>query len=84
MEPGPLMPGRPGRPPMEMPVGMMHMGQSRQQPAPGAGHGKGELVGSQSVTVPAGTFDCQHFRSTENGQQADVWASTKVSPYGLV
>jgi len=76
----------PGRPPMEMPVGMMHMGSppSRAQPASGAGHGTGELVGSESVTVPAGTFDCQHFRSTENGRQADVWASTKVSPYGLV
>jgi hypothetical protein len=73
----------PGRPPMEMPIGMMQM-HEHQVEAAGAGHGMGELVGAESVSVPAGTFDSQHYRSTENGRTADVWASAKVSPYGLV
>jgi hypothetical protein len=76
----------PGRPPMEMPVGMMSMGMHHeaQGDAGTAGHGTGELVGTESVSVPAGVFDSQHFRSTDNGRTADVWASAKVSPYGLV
>ncbi len=75
----------PNRPPMEMPVDMMHMAMQRgQQMATGSSHGMGEVVGSETVTVPAGTFDAQHYRSTDNGRTADVWASTKVSPYGLV
>jgi len=75
----------PGRPPMEMPVEMMHMGMMQHgQHAEGSPHGMGEVVGSETVTVPAGTFETQHYRSTENGTTADVWASTKVSPYGLV
>jgi len=77
----------PGRPPMEMPMGMMGMmGKmgGNQPPASEAKHGMGELVGSESVTVPAGTFQCEHFRSTEKGKTTDVWVSTKVAPYGLV
>ncbi|HEV3275961.1 MAG TPA: hypothetical protein VG860_04020 [Terriglobia bacterium] len=73
-----------GRPPMEMPVGMMHMGmQHAQQQAASGSHGMGEVVGSESITVPAGTFDTQHYRSTDKGT-TDVWASTKISPYGMV
>lgn len=76
----------PGRPPMEMPIGMMAMGMQHehQMESQAGGHGMGEMVGSQTVTVPAGSFDAQHFRSTDNGRIADVWASAKVSPYGLV
>jgi len=75
----------PGRPPMEMPTEMMHMGMMQHgQQAGGSPHGMGEVVGSETVTVPAGTFDTQHYRSTTNGNTADVWASTKVSPYGLI
>jgi hypothetical protein len=40
--------------------------------------------GSAGVTVPAGTSQCQHFRSTEKGKTTDVWVSAKVAPYGLV
>lgn len=75
----------PGRPPMEMPVSMMHIGmQHAQESASASSQGMGEVVGSETVTVPAGTFETQHYRSTERGSTADVWASTKVSPYGLV
>ena len=41
-----------------------------------------EVVGTESVTVPAGTFDALHLHATA-GQQADVWVSPDV-PFGLV
>lgn len=79
----------PPRPPMEMPIGMMGMmgGMAKNAPKPeggGAPQGRGELLGTESVTVPAGTFECQHFRSETEYGTSDVWFTTKVSPYGLV
>jgi hypothetical protein len=75
----------PGRPPMEMPLAMMsRMGPGTRPPAGGAEHGQREMLGTESVTVPAGTFTAEHFRSTNNGKASDVWASTKVAPYALV
>jgi hypothetical protein len=68
----------PGRPPMEMPMQMM---QSHAQP-PTDVRNEGEDLGSESITVPAGTFTCEHYR-TKNGQ-GDVLVSQKISPYGLV
>ena len=44
----------------------------------------GELVGTESVTVPAGTFTCQHYRKQEKNGPADMWISTQVTPYGMV
>jgi hypothetical protein len=73
----------PGRPPMEMPMGMLGMGQRGQ----GAGAGDtspGEKVGSETVTVPAGTFVCDHYRKQEPRGTVDVWISSKVPPYGMV
>ena len=74
----------PGRPPMEMPMGMMSgMGQRGQ----GAGAGDtspGEKVGSETITVPAGTFECDHYRKQEPRGTVDVWISSKVPPYGMV
>jgi hypothetical protein len=43
---------------------------------------KSELVGTESVTVPAGTFSCQHYRAKDGS--SDVWISEKVAPWGLV
>jgi hypothetical protein len=74
----------PGRPPMEMPGMMMNMQHEPPNATEAGGRGMGEMLGTESITVPAGTFDCQHFRSTENGHTADVWVSAQVSPYGLV
>jgi hypothetical protein len=74
----------PGHPPMEMPVGMMAMGKPKGDASSGANGVQGEKLGSESVTVPAGTFDCDHYRSTAEGRTSDVWVSTKVAPYGLV
>jgi hypothetical protein len=73
----------PGRPPMEMPMGMLGMGQRGQ--GPGAGDtSPGEKVGSETITVPAGTFECDHYRKQEPHGTVDVWISSKVPPYGMV
>src|ERR1700732_317987 len=68
----------PGRPPMEMPAQMMHQDKTTQ---PADVRSDAEDLGSETITVPAGTFTCEHFR-TKNG--GDVWVSEKISPYGLV
>ena len=75
----------PGRPPMEMPMGMMSMAKNlpkAQAGGPAPGHG--EKVGTEPVTVPAGVYLCDHYRSQSSNGTSDVWASAKVSPYGLV
>lgn len=78
-----------GRQPMEIDGMMMSMMQ-RHQPAPtapsgGTGNGgRGELVGTESVTVPAGTFTAQHYRSQGSNGTTDMWISTDVTPYGMV
>jgi hypothetical protein len=75
-----------GRPPMEMPTGMMmNMAKNVPKSQPGgAAGGRGEKVGTETVTVPAGVFVCDHYHSQSSGGATDAWASTKVSPYGLV
>jgi len=79
----------PPRPPMELPIGMMGMmgGMARNAPESHAGggpHELGEVVGTETITVPAGTFETQHYRRQDGTGTSDVWVSTKVSPYGLV
>ncbi len=79
----------PGRPPMEMSGMMMSMMQQHQPhpttPAGGSGKGDmGELVGTESVTVPAGTFSCQHYRKQEPHGPVDMWISTQITPYAMV
>ncbi|MGO8790178.1 MAG: hypothetical protein ACLQVL_22735 [Terriglobia bacterium] len=78
----------PGRPPMEMTGMMMSMMQQHQArpttPAGGEKGSMGELVGTESITVPAGTFSCQHYRKQEQNGPVDMWISTDVSPYALV
>lgn len=79
----------PGEEPMEMPAGMMsgmmkRAQRSAHEKAGGNPPSLGEKIGSETVTVPAGTFECDHYRTTAEGKPADVWISTKISPYGLV
>ena len=69
----------PGRPPMEMPAQMMHQDRSHQ---PSDIRSDAEDLGSESVTVPAGTFTCEHYRSKKDS--SETWISEKVSPYGMV
>jgi len=67
-----------GRPPMEMPVQMM--GQRAQQTYDL--RDKADKVGSESVTVPAGTFTADHYHMKDGS--GDFWVSDKVSPYGVI
>ena len=67
-----------GRPPMEMPVQMM--GQRAQQTYDL--RDKADKVGSESVTVPAGTFTADHYHLKDGS--GDFWVSDKVSPYGVI
>jgi hypothetical protein len=42
-------------------------------------------IGSESVTVPAGTFKTDHYRDQgEAGMILDFWVSKEVPPFGLV
>jgi hypothetical protein len=66
--------------PMMMPPNMAAMrGQAFSRPDPK------KRVGSEKVTVPAGTFDTQHYRNKgPAGETVDVWVSKEVPPFGLV
>jgi hypothetical protein len=74
----------PGQAPMELEGNMMNMGgrRSAQTTTDADFRSKAELVGSESVTVPGGTFTCEHYRMKDGS--GDVWISDKVSPWGLV
>ncbi|MFB3923185.1 MAG: hypothetical protein ACE145_15805 [Terriglobia bacterium] len=74
---------QPGQPPMEMPMGMMGM-MARGQKAATTEEALGEKIGTETVTVPAGTFTCDHYRSKHGNEPADIWVAAKVSPYGLI
>ena len=69
-----------GQDPMEMDS---MMGARRgQTPTPTDIREKSELIGNESITVPAGAFSCQHYRAKDGS--ADTWISDRVSPWGLV
>jgi hypothetical protein len=75
----------PGHPPMEMPESMIGMMKQHMSSNGDAGKkGLGEKIGTESITVPAGTFECDHYRTQEEGSPVDLWVSTQVSPYGMV
>jgi hypothetical protein len=69
--------------PMEMSMEMMGMmGGQQQRPQKSDIRDEAERVGVESVTVPGGTFECEHWRSKD--KTSDFWISDKVAPYGLV
>lgn len=70
----------PGRAPMEMPQQMS--GRMSSQSAASDIRSSATDVGSESVTVPAGTFTCEHYRMKDGS--GDTWVSTKVAPFGVV
>ena len=74
----------PGKPPMEMTGMMMGLMKSHQPKQSTGKPDMGELVGTESVTVPAGTFACQHYRKQEKGGQMDYWITTQVASFGWV
>lgn len=66
-----------GNPPMEMPAAMSSKAQT-----PVEIKDKADDLGSESVTTPAGTFSCEHYRAKDGS--GDSWVSDKVTPFGLV
>ena len=39
-------------------------------------------IGTESITVPAGTFSCEHWRNDK--RNSDTWTSDKITPVGMV
>jgi hypothetical protein len=75
----------------------MQMGTNPAQDVPAAKLGEGsikktdtpgKLVGSERITVPAGTFDTKHYKhelpKEAGGMTLDVWMSDKAVPTGVV
>jgi hypothetical protein len=74
-----------GQPPMEMPVeGMMAGVMKKAQESALAEASLGDKIGTESVTVPGGTFVCDHYQRKGSAGVADFWVASQVSPYGLV
>ena len=44
--------------------------------------GKWHSLGAETITVPAGTFSCEHWTNDEG--KGEIWANPKVGPMGLV
>jgi hypothetical protein len=42
----------------------------------------GHLVGTESITTPAGTFSCEHYQANNNSW--DSWVAANIPPWGLV
>jgi hypothetical protein len=71
---------QPGQPAMEVP----YTGTGGEK---GRSHMQEELdkwhsVGNESITVPAGTYNCVHWKKDTG--KGDVWFSDKISPFGMV
>ncbi len=68
--------------PMEMSMQMMGMMGQQQKPQKSDFREEAERVGIETITTPAGTFECEHWRSKD--KSSDFWVSEKVAPWGLV
>lgn len=73
----------PGQPPMLMPD-MMIQRMAEQQGSKVADYRKNaDDLGKETVTTPAGTFECEHYRAKDGSGEA--WLDPKAGgPYGLV
>jgi hypothetical protein len=67
-----------GQPAMEMPFNPSSGREQKMQDSINEWHS----VGTETITVPAGTFECEHYKNDSKG--SDLWASDKVTPFGLV
>src|SRR6478736_2526277 len=71
----------PGRPPMEM-TSMMKMHPMQSQQSKADMRADAQNLGTETITTPAGTFSCQHWRGKKDG--SEFWLSDKVTPWNLV
>jgi hypothetical protein len=69
-----------GGPAMEMPTQSGRMG-SQASPKTDI-RGESEDLGKESVTTPAGTFSCEHYRAKDGS--SDTWVSSQVPVFGMV
>lgn len=68
----------PGQGAMEMPMNMSGRTREKIDERMSEWHS----VGTETITVPAGTFSCDHWKNDKDG--AELWTSDKVTPYGVV
>ena len=61
---------------------MMKMHSMQSEESKADVRASAENLGTESVTTPAGTFSCQHWRSKKDA--SEYWISDKVSPWQLV
>jgi hypothetical protein len=71
----------PGMAPVDM-SSMMKMHPMQSQQSKADMRADAENLGTETITTPAGTFSCQHWRSKKGG--SEFWLSDKVSPWKLV
>jgi hypothetical protein len=78
-----------GQPAMKMPRQSLDMMRGQLGAAPSMGVAdeckKARVVGTESVTVPAGTFRALHLEPTDANtkKKANVWASEEI-PFGMI
>jgi hypothetical protein len=68
----------PGQGAMEMPFNAVQGTRPSMQDSMSEWHS----IGTESVTVPAGTFSCEHWKNDKNS--SEVWTNDKVTPFGMV
>src|SRR5271167_4940403 len=68
----------PGQPAMEMPFNPNDARRQSVQDTLNEWHS----VGTESITVPAGSFSCEHWKNDKNN--SEIWTSDKVTPFGMV
>ena len=68
----------PGQGAMEMPANMMTRNRQKMDESLSEWHS----AGTDTITVPAGTFSCEHWKNEKDGSEA--WTSEKVVPFGMV
>ncbi len=74
---------QPGQQAMEMPFRPSDKSRNQMQEEAG----KWRMVGTETITVPAGTFPCKHWHKDKNADDNgdhDIWTSDKISPFGIV
>ena len=70
---------QPGQQAMEMPVNMNAAARKEKMDEHLADW---HSAGSQTITVPAGTFSCEHWVNDKS--HGEVWTSDKITPIGMV
>jgi hypothetical protein len=72
------------KPPVELPLPDTPKTTSFKSPfvTPADNRETADKVGTETVTTPAGTFDCDHYRAKDGSWEE--WLSPQVGPWGLV